>query len=225
MLFGESHNLAERYAVYQRHPNPELNRLFSERPFQGAAPEAARFLFVGLDANYAEDIDQQSIFPALLDYHQDGVQFWKTRGVHHPFLLPAYRGDGRRYHLNFARIGFTPDDSHQISFVELLHLPTVGRSKLEPSDLDTSHLEWLGGLLSSGVNRHVFVSPGILRLMAASGKFPWLRFPAASPDVLPVLHSNGETTLYRHLHFSNYGKFQAQMDMEAAAILRLARRC
>jgi hypothetical protein len=38
---------------YSRHQNAELNRVFAARPFQGAEPENASFLFVGLDAGVA----------------------------------------------------------------------------------------------------------------------------------------------------------------------------
>jgi hypothetical protein len=41
-----------------------------------------------------------------------------------------------------------------------------------------------------------------------------------------MLHRNGQTTVYRHLHFANYGKFQDRMNEEAAAIAALVRsRC
>ncbi len=53
--------------MYTRHPNRALNDLFVERPFQGVDPAAATYLFVGLDPNYAPDIETHSIFPAVLD--------------------------------------------------------------------------------------------------------------------------------------------------------------
>jgi hypothetical protein len=209
--------------VYQRHPSSELNRLFGERPFQGAVPEDAEVLFVGLDANYSAGLDGSPAFPSVLEYHRDGVSFWRRHGVHHPFLLPAYRGDGRRYHLNFARIGFTPQDAKKISFVELLHVPTVGRSQLDVGDLDHHHLQWIDALVTADRLRHVFLSAGVLRLMFASRRFSWLQPRGQSADVLPVLYAGAKTKVYLHLHFSNYGKFQAQLEREALAIGRLAR--
>lgn len=68
----------------------------------------ATFLFVGLDANYSPDLEASPSFQSVLEYHEDGVAFWRRYGVHHPFLLPEYRGDGRRYHRTFAKIGFKP---------------------------------------------------------------------------------------------------------------------
>jgi hypothetical protein len=122
--------------MYQAHPSHELNCHFSHRPFQGVEPFATRFLFIGLDANYNEDIECSLVFQSVLEYHQDGIAFWQRHNVHHPFLLPQYAGDGRRYHRNFARIGFTRQHASIVSFVELLHVPTVGRNKLEPGDLE-----------------------------------------------------------------------------------------
>ena len=115
---------------YRLHPSGALNRAFAARPYQGAEPEKATFLFVGLDANYSPAIEQNAVFDRVLDYLEDGVAFWKTHGVHHPFLLPQYRGDGQKYHKTFARIGFRPEHAEEVSFIEMLHVPTVGQSKL-----------------------------------------------------------------------------------------------
>lgn len=208
--------------MYQPHPSRELNSHFADRPFQGAEPSAAMFLFVGLDANYDENIEHSSIFQSVLEYHQDGVAFWRRHGVHHPFLLPQYTGDGRRYHRNFARIGFEPQHASLVSFVELLHVPSVGRNKkLAPQDLDPLHLRMLNSAILNGQAQHIFVSAGVVRLMRASGAFPWLTRNTSSSDVLPVLYRQGHRSVYLHLHFSNYGKFQLQLDEEATAIASL----
>ena len=83
--------------MFTPHPSPILTDHFARKPWQGVEPADARFLFIGLDANYAGDIERSPIFPALLQYHEDGPGFWRGNGVHHPFLLPCYKGDGRRY--------------------------------------------------------------------------------------------------------------------------------
>ena len=67
--------------MYLPHPSEPLNLAFSARPFQGAIPEEAKFLFVGLDANYSPTVEQNPVFPRLLDYLRDGVAFWKMSGV------------------------------------------------------------------------------------------------------------------------------------------------
>lgn len=76
--------------MYLLHPSRELQARFSQRPYQGAEPASATFLFVGLDANYAPSIASSASFSSILDYHEDGVAFWRSHGVHHPFLLPTY---------------------------------------------------------------------------------------------------------------------------------------
>lgn len=208
--------------MYQQHPSTQLLDLFRDRPYQGVVPEKAALVFIGLDANYAENLEQTPSFSEVLEYHTDGVAFWRRHGVHHPFLLPGYRGDGRRYHQNFALLGFTSDSASKIAFMELLHLPTVGRSKLEVQDLDDRHLTRIDSLVQSNEHRKVFLSAGVARLMRSTGRFDWLDKPRSSSDVLPVLFSRGNTSVHLHLHFSNYGKFQAQMEREAQEIAAIA---
>jgi hypothetical protein len=209
--------------MYHAHPNRELNHHFARRPFQGAEPSKALFLFIGLDANYDKSIELSPIFQSVMEYHQDGIGFWQRHRVHHPFLLPHYSGDGRRYHKNFSRIGFQPHHASLVSFVELLHAPTVGRNPgLAPEDFDSDHLSMINCAVLGGVARHVFISAGVARLMRASGAFPWLQstgHSAANP--LAVLYSNGSCHVYQHLHFSNYGKFQQRLSDEASAIASL----
>lgn len=207
--------------MYLPHPSRELSALFVQRPFQGVEPAAAVFLFIGLDANYAEDIERSPIFQQVVEYHQDGVAFWHRYGVHHPFLLPQYSGDGQRYHRNFARIGFAPVHAALVSFVELLHVPTFGRNKLVPEDLDSKHLRMLNSAILSGYAQHIFVSPGVVCLMRASKDFSWLSRSPATRSILPVLYEQAGKRVYSHLHFSNYGRFQAQLDAEAQAIASL----
>ena len=209
--------------MYQAHPSRVLTELFVRKPYQGAPPETARFLFVGLDANYAADSERSAIFPALLSYHENGPGFWRKHGVHHPFLLPEYSGDGRRYHRIFAKIGFRPDHADLVSFIELLHIPTVGRSTLVPADLDSAHLRRLKDAMFTGQARYVFLSAGVVRLMNATGQFPELK--ASGPNgSLRTLFKDAARTIFLHLHFSNYGKFEAQLQVEARAIAALLQR-
>ena len=204
--------------MYEQHPSRTLNSLFQRRPYQGAEPEESLFLFVGLDANYDAAVEELPVFDKVVEYHSDGAAFWRRYGVHHPFLLPPYRGDGQRYHQNFARIGFGPTDADKVSFIELLHVPTVGRNRLAPEDFDAPHLERINRLITAGVRRYVFVSAGVVGLMRRTGRFGWLSRAGRSVEILPTLFATGETQVRLHLHFSNYGKFQAQMESEARGI-------
>jgi hypothetical protein len=207
--------------MYRPHPSAELNAKFAARPYQGVEPSAATFLFVGLDANYSLDLEQSPSFRRVLEYHEDGAAFWKRYGVHHPFLLPEYRGDGRRYHRTFTRIGLKPQHAALVSFAELLHVPTVGRSELAAEDLDPSHLAKLNEAILHGNAKHIFVSAGVRRLMQAGGAFPWLPKKLPASGRLGVLYSEPSRTVYSHLHFSNYGKFQQQLEAERRAIAAL----
>lgn len=208
--------------MFTQHPSPELNDWFAAKPYQGVAPEKAAFLFIGLDANYAEGIDNSPVFPKLREYHTDGAAFWRRYGVHHPFLLPEYAGDGRFYHQSFARIGFGPQHAELVSFLELMPLPTVGRSKLTPTDLSDSHLAYVSSAILDGNAAHIFVPSGVARLMHASKAFRWLpKSPSPKSGPLTVLYLSPTKVVYSHLHFSVYGKFQARKVEEAAAIHRL----
>jgi hypothetical protein len=163
------------------------------------------------------------VFAEVLRYHQDGAGFWQRHGVHHPFLLPAYRGAGRRYHRNFARLGFLPQDAAQVCFVELLHVPTVGRSKLVAADLDIAHLRMIDAAMRRGCARHVFVSAGVARLMRATQLFAWLPARPMTGAALPLLFTDAQRQIHQHLHLSNYGKFQAQLEREADAVANMLR--
>ena len=208
--------------MYYAHPSEALNRAYVARPFQGTIPENASYVFVGLDANYSPAVEQHSIFPDLLEYLDDGVAFWRSRGVHHPFLLPAYRGDGRKYHKTFAQIGFSAANAADVSFIELMHLPTYGRSALHCDDFDTEHLRWLNAVIEHGRARHVFVPARVAALMRKSGLFPWI--PDKPMDVgeeLKVWRRTAEKTVYLHYHFSVYGAFEEEKRRQLQAIGRL----
>lgn len=207
------------------HPCNELVRLFATKPYQGANPENSPLVFVGLDANYSANIASQPVFPEIMEYHTNGPAFWQKHGVHHPFLLPSYHGSGQKYHRNFAQIGLAPRQAEKISFAELLAIPTVGRSLLTKDDLDPAHLRYLRNILFHNKPKRIFVSQTVANLMNQSNAFPRLN-PTEKSTIagLPVLYESGNTIVYKHLHFSVYGKFEAQRIAEASAIKNIALR-
>lgn len=207
--------------MYHPHPSCRLQALFRSKPFQGAVPEDSRFVFVGLDANYAPDIELSDTFPSLLRYHEDGPSFWRSAGVHHPFLLPAYKGDGRRYHLTFSKIGFQPRHAHLVSFVELLEVATCGRSSLTAQDLNPAHTDYLRQVMLGSKAQFVFLPAGVQRLLLATGKFPELSAVKRDFAGLRVLHEDDDRAVFLHLHFSNYGKFEKQLQEERRGIAQL----
>jgi hypothetical protein len=170
------------------------------------------------------DVANSPIFPELLAYLSDGVAFWQRTGVHHPFLLPAYgNADGAKYHRTFASIGFRPEHAPLVSFVELMHLPTYGRSKLESGDLEPAHLQWLDRLITAGSAANVFVPDSVARLMRASRRFLWLPNEARSNGrALSVWHRSAHTTVYCHYHLSVYGHQEKKKQDQIREIRQLA---
>ena len=179
-----------QFAMYFPHPNQKLNELFAKRPFQGANPMEAKFVFIGLDANYDKSIETSGIFTELTEYLEDGVNFWSKYGVHHPFLLPSYKGDGKFYHRSFSKIGFTKQHAPLVSFIELLHLPTFGRSKLHPEDLNQDHLALLYRIISEGEAKFIFLPTSVATLMRQTDKFSWIpKNPIKSNGALKLWHA------------------------------------
>jgi hypothetical protein len=118
-----------------------LRRLFRERPYQGHDPEHAEYVFLGLDANLDKGIEESELFPLIHEYLADGVRFWKKHNVHHPLLLKGAGRPGAKYGVKYHRCFqqmlscVEPASavraelwSKRISFVELLNVPTYGRS-------------------------------------------------------------------------------------------------
>jgi hypothetical protein len=204
--------------MYSVHPSEKLIQIFSQKPYQGCSPTEAEFLFIGLDANYAPDIEEQTIFPKIIEYHEDAISFWQKYGVHHPFLLDEYKGDGRKYHKEFSKIRLSCKDASRISFIELLHLPTTGRSNLKSSDLDKHHLHYINQAIFSEHTKAVFISDAVFKLMKKTSIFSWMNdAKQIEGHALKVFHEK-EPLIYKHLHFSTYGKFQVQKEAEMKAI-------
>ncbi len=111
--------------------------------------------------------------------------------------------------MTFALIGFTRANAAEVSFIELLHVPTFGRSALVREDLSNDHLVRLNAANEHGAARNIFVPESVARLMRASGFFPWMpKLPNDNGEDLTVWHKRGGTTIYWHYHFSVYGLFE-----------------
>ena len=201
--------------MYFPHRNNKLHELFSHKPYQGADPATAQFLFFGLDANYEPDIGDQHCFSEIISYLEDGVRYWKERGVHHPFLLPEYRGDGVLYHRRFAEIGFTKEHAELVSFIELIDVPTSGRSKLQPNDLKPAHLDRLRDWVLDGRASYIFIPPGVGRLLRRTSQFSWLpKEPSSYDGSLPVMFRSDRKVVFAPFHFSCVGKNCMKKDRD-----------
>ena len=201
--------------MYTPHLNNKLHELFSLKPYQGADPATAEFLFFGLDANYDPGIEEMHCFPEIVSYLEDGVRYWKQKGFHHPFRHPDYRGDGALYHRRFAEIGFKPEHAERVSFVELIDIPTSGRSSLRPSDLRQSHLDRLNAWVLNGRATSIFIPPGVNRLLRRTLQFSWLpEEPIAQDGSLPVLFRSAQKVVFAPFHFSCVGKHCLKKDRD-----------
>ena len=201
--------------MFYPHRNSKLHELFSHKPYQGADPATSQFLFFGLDANYDPNIEDMRCFSEIVSYLEDGVGYWKQKGYHHPFRNPDYRGDGALYHRRFAEIGFTPDHAERVSFVELIDVPTSGRSNLKPNDLKPSHLDRLRDWVLAGRASNIFIPPGVSRLLRKTPQFSWLPDEPISHDgSLPVLFRSDQKVVFAPFHFSCVGKHCLKKDRD-----------
>ncbi len=189
--------------TYDLHPSTKLRSLFAARPFQGAEPSSARFIFFGLDANFSAEVEASASFVDICAYLEDGVRFWQSRKKHHPFLLPAYRGSGRGYHRRFEKIGFRPEHASQVAFVEVLHIPTCGSGHPSRSLLNPEHLERLEGWVETGTVQYVFMPSSVVALLHKAGRFRWVHpDPMSHNGSLPILYRSARTTIFSPYHFS-----------------------
>jgi hypothetical protein len=201
--------------MYIPHTNTKLQELFSLKPYQGADPATAEFFFFGLDANYDPSIVDKHYLSEIESYLENGVLYWKERGYHHPFRHPEYRGDGALYHRRFAEIGFTKDHAELVSFVELIDVPTSGRSKLQLNDLKPSHLDRLRAWVLDGKAAYIYVPPGVGRLLRRTPQFSWLpKEPISYDGSLPVMFRSDRKVVYAPFHFSCVGKYCMKKDRD-----------
>lgn len=195
-------------ATYDRHL--ALAPFF--KGYQGQDPEHAKFLFFGLDANFAADIKENPIFEEVIEYLTDGVGYWKTRNRHHPFLSPDYNmGSGYRYHYQFFKLGLTSEYADKVSFIELLDCPTCGKTsdKRLMELLNVDHLKNLDNLmLSPKGDKAVYIARGVYPILYEIGQkndcFKWLPEPQIFQlnTLYKVLDRKG-LKIYVITHFSD----------------------
>ena len=220
---------------YRIHPSPQLVAAYKNNPFQGQHPQKASVIFFGIDANYASDIESdKELFNILLDYHKDGVAYWKNNenGDHHPFLLPLYRNrpksEGLLYHDTFRKMALPQIPcADAISFVELLNVPTTGKlsedkEKLFDALLCRDHLKEVQEWIFEG-NKLVFMPNEVIeRLKVVKGKnmFDWLDYHFVRAMDTPVIYRNERKniTVRKILHFSS--AFHRNKILEQGEVIR-----
>jgi len=201
--------------MYSIHPSKELTSLYRQKPYQGQNPELAKVIFLGLDANFAEDIEQSEYYPYIKEYLTDGVKFWEKYDVHHPFMLPQYKNrDGVTYHKNFSKLKLCALNAKHISFVELLDVPTVGRTsnnkRLFYGMLNRSYLIELEALIfTSDYKKLVFIPRGVYKDLLKTKKeydiFHWLPDDVSVKDLNKAykIVDNDSVCIYVVTHFSD----------------------
>ena len=157
---------------YGRHPSEVLQNLFQQKPYQGRNPAEARYIIFGIDANFPINIheDENNVFfQRVLEYLEDGPAFCRRYGVHHPFLLEEnpYRKGGKTYHQNIRRY-YKFKNIEEISFIELLNIPTFGRTGNNQDILinmiNIEHFQFLQESIFNSLNnqrKDIFISPGV----------------------------------------------------------------
>jgi len=195
---------------YGKHGSSQLNELFNQKPYQGQNPSKAKFIFVGLDANFAQDIESTEFFPSIKEYLTDGVEFWTKHKRHHPFLLEGYKGDGVTYHKRFAKLNLDSSYADKISFVELLDIPTFGKTDFKEFYrlLDLKHISYLEAIfMNESQDKTIFISRGVFRQLQRIKKihnvFNWLpELPVRKLNSLFRVHKTATLEMYLMTHFS-----------------------
>jgi len=201
--------------LYGVHPNRDLIDLFKDKPYQGVDPYKAKIVIIGNDANYSPDISKHVFFEHILDYHSDGVRFWKKYNTHHPFLLSDYpfdkRKHGVKYHKNFSKMGFNASHADQFSFLELLNIPTTGNTG-ENKDLffellDRGHLSWIEDVILTGNKKFVLVNQTLTKnIINISRKHNVLRSLAkmlSGAKTMSIAHESESVVIYNGYSFSH----------------------
>lgn len=210
---------------YGIHPSPKLVSLFNEKPYQGQVPEESTVIILGRDANYSENISSSTFFNRILEYHTDGISFWKKHHVHHPFLLDDYpfdkRKGGVKYHKTFAKMNLTSDMAEHISFVELLDVPTIGNTGSgTQSDflslVNSKHLQRLDKLVTGSQHRLLLLSPSLINQIILVNKqmgiFDWVNHHDFSmkEKKLKVIQISNNVSALMVYHFSD-GRVHRQL--------------
>lgn len=200
----------------------DLVRMFQKSPYQGQHPIRAIVIFLGIDANYSEEISNHPFFARIVEYHEDGVAFWRRTGRHHPFLLDEYpfkrNTGGVPYHRAFSAMNLSPEYAPYISFVELLAGPTIGNASGQEKTFwelfDISHARWLDSIFNDGSESVVFLSDNVIRKMQKIRQdrviFSWIPDAAGHGPLCRI----GATEVHKVFHFSDGRVYKQLRDMK-----------
>lgn len=199
------------------HTSMKLQDLYKEKYWQGQSPDKAKIIFLGLDANWDKDIENNNAFDKIAEYLKDGVLFWEKYGVHHPFLLPEYKKKGGyKYHKGFSKLGIDKRFANEVSFVELMNKPTYGISTKEKYEylslVDLDYLKKLNDIIFDN-RRKIVILPktlynDILQIKKKMNSLDIFDFGLPMQKNTPCMnrilniHNTGETFIFICTHFS-----------------------
>ena len=201
---------------YSKHPSKALSDLFKNRSFQGQDPNEAKIIFLGLDANFASNVEETGFFSFIKEYLNDGVNFWGKYHVHHPFLLPNFpKGDGVTYHKRFSKLNLNHYRAKDISFVELLDIPTIGKTNYKQLKqlLNIDYLKKLDKILLNNSHQKIlFLSKSVYNQLSKVKNdfdvFKWLlkskeqEVKKIKLNELKMIYNDDYLKVYIHTHFS-----------------------
>lgn len=200
-------------SIFQKHPSKLLNELYAVKNYQGADPKDAKILFVGRDPNWSVNLEQMEMFNYVSEYLNDGIAFWNKYKIHHPFLLPDYKGDGKAYHKKFSKLKLNCDLSSKISFVELIGFPTTGMATSKSNKIflnfllsedNKNHLVKLDKYLNNS-NKTIFVAWGLIAdfkiIYNKTGLFE--KFANIDKSEMLITELNQFENIFIHRHFSD----------------------
>ncbi|MDD5053552.1 MAG: hypothetical protein PHO27_12525 [Sulfuricurvum sp.] len=199
--------------LFNIHPSNEMVELFRKKPYQGQTPQNSKIIFLSSDANYTEQLSNSHFFNYILEYQNDGINFWKKYNCHHPFLLDKYpfnkTMDGVPFHRNFSKLGLTSNYAESISFVELLNIPTIGNKSENRKRfyelVDIDHLKYIEELILNNKGTLFFISNGVLKEMQKFqkkyGVFKYLNLTSNPKE--PLLQKLNDNMIVEIYHFSS----------------------
>lgn len=206
--------------VFGLHCSAKLNEAYRKKYWQGQNPIHSKVIFLGLDANWDRSIETNNtgIFEEILEYLEDGVSYWKRKGFHHPFLSPTYnRQDGFIYHSRFRKSGITSEYADEISFIELLNIPTYGMSSKSPAlynkMINVDYLKEINSIIFNATPKIVFMPKSVYEKIRSIKNKMKLDFlfdfemevePGANrSNPLMCIHNSTGIFVFVHTHFSN----------------------
>jgi len=187
----------EKTVAFGKHPSEKLQQAFSKKPFQIQEPEKAKIIFLGLDANWDKYIEKKQplFFNETLEYLKDGIKYWKANCIHTPMLKETYKGDGKRYHTQFRKLGFSCREAEYICFLELLSICTYGSStknekkfmEMVMSPENKEHLERIRKIFK--LENIICISKGVERIIKENRDK--LGINIHRKNIIPHIHFSG----------------------------------